>query len=203
MLVSNVFGIFIPNFGGRFSPILTVRIFFKWAGKKHHNSWGLIEAFPMTASWGWNIILQGNYTTGSSDAEVCVFQKREVSMYQGVLDSKVASVWESQLSVLRDKKKPGIFFLVRTDLERFGAIWVPRIPNHNSWSNYSDLTRPHPKWWFSKGNPLISGKSRLVKYYNLARIYRAIPLNSQFEWSKLIQSKFDGIHHPGCQSPPG
>ena len=39
------------------------------------------------------------------------------------------------------------------------------------WSNYSDLTRPHPKWWFSKGNPLISGKSRLVKYYNLARIF--------------------------------
>ena len=38
------------------------------------------------------------------------------------------------------------------------------------WSNYSDLTRPHPKWWFSKGNSLISGKSRLVKYYNLARL---------------------------------
>ena len=37
------------------------------------------------------------------------------------------------------------------------------------WANYSDLTRPHPKWWFSKGNLLISGKSRLVKYYNLAR----------------------------------
>ena len=34
------------------------------------------------------------------------------------------------------------------------------------WSNYSDLTRPHPKWWFSKGILLISGKSRLVKYYN-------------------------------------
>ena len=38
------------------------------------------------------------------------------------------------------------------------------------WANYSDLTRPHSKWWFSKGNPLISGKPRLVKYYNLARI---------------------------------
>ena len=37
------------------------------------------------------------------------------------------------------------------------------------WPNYSDLTRPHPKWWFSKGTSLISGKSRLVKYYNLAR----------------------------------
>ena len=35
------------------------------------------------------------------------------------------------------------------------------------WSNYSDLTRPHPKWWFSTGNPLISGKSRLVKYYSI------------------------------------
>ena len=29
------------------------------------------------------------------------------------------------------------------------------------WSNYSDLTRPHPKWWFSKGNHLISGKCRV------------------------------------------
>ena len=42
---------------------------------------------------------------------------------------------------------------------------------HGIWSNYSDLTRPHPKWWFRKGSPLISGKSRLVKYNNLARWY--------------------------------
>ncbi len=39
------------------------------------------------------------------------------------------------------------------------------------WSNYSDLTRPHPKWWFSKGNPFISGKSRLVKSLNLASFH--------------------------------
>ena len=39
----------------------------------------------------------------------------------------------------------------------------------STWSNYSDLTRPHPKWWLSKGNLLISGKSGLVKYHNLAR----------------------------------
>ena len=46
-------------------------------------------------------------------------------------------------------------------LVKFGMIW----------SNYSDFTRvPHPEWWFSKGIPLISGKSRLVKYYNLARM---------------------------------
>ena len=41
-----------------------------------------------------------------------------------------------------------------------------------SGSNYSNLTRPHPKWWFSKGDPLISGKSRLVTYYNLARLFQ-------------------------------
>ncbi len=49
--------------------------------------------------------------------------------------------------------------------KRCETFWVV----NTSWSNYSDLTRPHPKWRFSKGNTLISGKSRLVKYYNLAR----------------------------------
>ena len=44
-----------------------------------------------------------------------------------------------------------------------------RMPCLYIWSNYSDLTRPHPNWWSRKGNPLISGKSRLVKYYDLAR----------------------------------
>ena len=57
------------------------------------------------------------------------------------------------------------------------------------WSNYSDLTRPHPKWWFSKGNPLISGKSRLVKYYNLARCNYMV--TSSFTvlgiWSLLVE----------------
>ena len=50
------------------------------------------------------------------------------------------------------------------DMKHHKRKWLGRI-----WSNYSDLTRPHPKWWFSKGSPLISGKSRWVKYYNLAR----------------------------------
>ena len=39
------------------------------------------------------------------------------------------------------------------------------------WSNYSDLTWTHPKLWFSKGNLLISGKTALVKYYNLTRYF--------------------------------
>ena len=35
------------------------------------------------------------------------------------------------------------------------------------WSNYSDLTRPHLKWWWKVGeNPLISGKPRSVKYFS-------------------------------------
>ena len=51
---------------------------------------------------------------------------------------------------------------------------LPLTSEATVWSNYSDLTRPHPKWWFSKGNPLISGKSRLVKYYNLARTVQTL-----------------------------
>ena len=43
-------------------------------------------------------------------------------------------------------------------LSRGMSVNIPFI-----WSNYSDLTRPHPKFH------LISGKTRLVKYYNLAR----------------------------------
>ena len=41
--------------------------------------------------------------------------------------------------------------------------------SHPNYYQSSQITRLiSPKWWFSKGNPLISGKSRLVKYYNLA-----------------------------------
>ena len=61
------------------------------------------------------------------------------------------------------------------------------------WSNYSDLTRPHPKWWFSKGNPVISGNSRLVKYYNLAR-YNDRP-DRQLERSTLPKTNI-AIAHP-------
>ena len=54
------------------------------------------------------------------------------------------------------------------------------------WSNYSDLTRPHPKWWFSKGILLISGKSRLVKYYNLAR-YMESPVITEAPAQRRMQ----------------
>ena len=69
------------------------------------------------------------------------------------------------------------------------------------WSNYSDLTRPHPKWWFSKGNPLISGKSRLVKYYNLARyIAHCSAFNICLKESRYLLKLYDdalsSIDHP-------
>ena len=35
----------------------------------------------------------------------------------------------------------------------------------NVGSSYNNLSRGHLKWWFSEMGPLISGKSRLVKYY--------------------------------------
>ena len=37
------------------------------------------------------------------------------------------------------------------------VVWCNTlIAGNRFWSNYSDLTRPHTKWWFSNGNPLIS-----------------------------------------------
>ena len=47
-------------------------------------------------------------------------------------------------------KKIPIVFLHHTNGD-FVAAW-PWF-----WSNYSDLTRPHPKWWFSKGHVLFQG----------------------------------------------
>ena len=43
--------------------------------------------------------------------------------------------------------------------------------SHFFWLDYSDLTRPHLKRWLRKGNGFISGKSRLVKCYSLARSF--------------------------------
>ena len=57
--------------------------------------------------------------------------------------------------------------------------------DHLNWSNNSDLTRPHPTWWLSKGDPLISGKSSLVEILELAR------------------SKTDGINTNGAWPPFG
>ena len=75
------------------------------------------------------------------------------------------------------------------DLTQFTCFLVPDIfhlaepPSSNSKcfaiylvKNHSNLTRPHPKWWLSKGNPLIAGKSRLVKhmfswYSSLAHVF--------------------------------
>ena len=74
---------------------------------------------------------------------------------------------------------------------------IRRAPVEVVWSNYSDLTRPHPKWWFSKGNPLISGKSRLVKYYNLTRYCSLSPYLQGFihvRWFSRQISSVTPVH---------
>ena len=50
--------------------------------------------------------------------------------------------------VLRSKHRQSMYVLF-TPLADLN-IW-------SFWSNYSDLIRPHPKWWFSKGNLLFQG----------------------------------------------
>ncbi len=76
---------------------------------------------------------------------------------------------------------------VKTTLRSI-MVWWCIIYIYIIWSKYSDLTRPHPKWWFSKGNPIISGKSRLVKYYNLARyMYATLYLGLCHFWAILTK----------------
>ena len=50
-----------------------------------------------------------------------------------------------------------------------GMRFFPDVPIFLIRKHLLNCKSPHPKWWFRKGNPLISGKPRLVKYYNLAR----------------------------------
>ena len=47
-----------------------------------------------------------------------------------------------------------------------GFTWA-YCPGLKFWSNYSDLTRPHPKWWLSKGNPLLSRKIEFNLNYDV------------------------------------
>ena len=104
--------------------------------------------------------------------------------------------------------KPGLADLVTCPGLRMSCVWIRCWSTYNGsfggkinlglpwryiWSNYSDLKRPHPKWWFSKGNPLISGKSRLVKYYNLARYITV----QDFIWFSIVSViLYWGLFHP-------
>ena len=63
--------------------------------------------------------------------------------------------------------------LFQQSFAKDGFIWRSRLSTHGMrrvnyyikyliqdeiamiWSNHSDLTRPQPKWWFSKGNLLF------------------------------------------------
>ena len=56
------------------------------------------------------------------------------------------------------------------------------------WSNYSDLTRPHPKWCFSKGNPLILLKSGLVNYFHFTRYVLSHIYKSKCQFTQRIPS---------------
>ena len=53
------------------------------------------------------------------------------------------------------------------DVSNMSRLYVQVYLYTCIWSNYSDLTQPHPEFWFCKGNPFISGKSRLVNYCSI------------------------------------
>ena len=61
--------------------------------------------------------------------------------------------------------KGGIGGIVHPPIGRKNVTYSPCLLEGYICYRSHLLREPHPKWWFSKGNPLISGKFRLVKYY--------------------------------------
>ena len=51
---------------------------------------------------------------------------------------------------------------------------------HIIWSNYSDLTRLHPKWWFSKGIPLFQGN---LGWWNIIQFRPILSLGNNICYS--------------------
>ena len=50
--------------------------------------------------------------------------------------------------------------------------WCHIMTPRYIWSDYSDLTRPHPRWWFSKGNPrLFQGNLGWWNIVSFGQIY--------------------------------
>ena len=60
-------------------------------------------------------------------------------------------------------------FAVRLTVRALLLDWTLSMPDFLRSSETSDPCGKsvRKKWWFSKGNPLISGKSRLLKYYSI------------------------------------
>ena len=89
------------------------------------------------------------------------------------LGSSILAVWVKSTFFVFPARKLGAWkttpwkSLKLTIRQVFG--FPPAKKSNRFWPNISDLTRPHPKWWFSKEKNPISGKTWLVKYYNLAR----------------------------------
>ena len=61
-------------------------------------------------------------------------------------------------------KEPELGLVKNQVFNPFGSHTVDGSGQIIATENTTDLP---PKWWFSKGNPLISGKSRVVKYYTV------------------------------------
>ena len=61
------------------------------------------------------------------------------------------------------------------------------------WSNYSDLTRPHPKLWFRKGNPVFQGN---LGWWNIIvspdpRWLAGFLNHQQDFWSRMLEEQRD------------
>ena len=100
------------------------------------------------------------FWTSSKKNKICGEKEKRVSGAK-----KVINFWER-------KKSPSREWRIENSLSQwltgFELLGIPYF-----WANYSDLSRGHPKWWFSKGIPSkIPETFRFRNYMNYCNLAR-------------------------------
>ena len=177
------------------------RDFFFWNGWKSENSGGnppqiihFFIGFSMifTIHFGGKIplFLETPKWLRISPARFCFFFPGEISgPTAAVLEGSVffwtvwiGISWFQEMDFLQQPAEINWKVSIKKHIHEISSHVFPISKPSSVWSNYSDLTRPHPNLWFSKGIPLLSGTSRLVKYHNLAIIRSTIC--NHLQWSQ-------------------
>ena len=91
------------------------------------------------------------------------------------------------------------------DAEILNLYWSQRTDADELKIRSGQIIATSYEWWFSKGNPLISGKPRFVRYYNLARLGVIQPGQSSYftrPKDKALRSMLDfWVHTEGSFVP--
>ena len=88
-------------------------------------------------------------------------------------------------------------FRAQTCWMAYGFLQGEKDQSSGQISSRPHTTEKPPKWWFSKGNPLISGKSRLVKYYSIwpesCKMLSSQKIKGLFGFQRPLQGRWSNL----------